>query len=344
MANLDARRANVSVKYQGVDISADIAKDLLSFTYTDNASGTADDISITIKDNHKKWLMNWFPEKGDIVAAEIRTINWKSDGDKGKLPCGTFMVDEPEYSGRPSTLTIKAISIPANSNFLTTPRNKVWREISLKKIGEEISKRYGLKFFFDSTNNPFYKSQEQTDKSDSAFLVELCENEGLAYKVSDNQIIIFDEEKYEKRKSVATFIESSSTVTGYRLVSSYTNTAYAGCNVKYYDANKGKQIAFLFAVKDDIDPEKDKVYQLNSRVKSEGEARRLAQKTLRKLNKKENRVSLDVVGDTRIVGGCCVDLREFGPFDGKYYVEKATQSIGDGYKTSMELRKVLEGY
>ncbi len=119
---MQARRASVTVNYMGVDITKDIQSDLLSFKYTDNASDTADDIDIELKDEKAKWLTDWFPQKGDIIKATINTINWHKDGDAGELYCGSFIVDEPEYSGRPRKMTIKDISIPSNTNFTNTKK------------------------------------------------------------------------------------------------------------------------------------------------------------------------------------------------------------------------------
>lgn len=54
-----ARRTEVRLKIEGVDVTADINKDLISFTYTDYAEDNADDISITIEDRDGKWLGSW---------------------------------------------------------------------------------------------------------------------------------------------------------------------------------------------------------------------------------------------------------------------------------------------
>lgn len=341
---MQARRSYIDIEYEGTTITKEVMVDLVSFTYTDNASGSADDVNITLKDDHKKWVNSWYPSKGDTLKVDIRTVNWYKNGEKRKLPCGRFMVDEPEYSGRPRNLNIKAISIPANSNLLSTPKSQVWRRIRLKNIASEIAKRYGLQLVYESDINPLYDLQEQTETSDSSFLSERCSDEGLAYKVTDKQIVIFDEEIYEKRKSVATFKESESSVLSYSFQSTYTNTAYAGCNVKYLDSSTGKTIQYLFAIKDDIDLEKDKIFQVNKRVKGKDEAVRLAKKTLRNLNKKEYTGSIELVGDIRLLGGCCIDLVDFGVFSGKYYIDKATHTQSSGYTTSLELHKVLEGY
>jgi uncharacterized protein len=314
----------------------------LSFSYTDKASGEADDISITLKDEKKRWLNDWFPTKGDVIIPKIQTTNWRRDGDKQLLPCGRFFVDEPSYSGRPGVLTLRAISTPLNGNFKDVPRSRVWRNITLKAIGADIAKRAGLSFQFYGDNNPRYSNKEQTEVSDLAFLSELCTEEGLAMKVTGSKIIIFDEREFEQRASVATLREWSDTVLDYKFNTSLSNTAYAGVNVKYYDSKLGRTIEFLY-VNGEYDKEKDKIYQLNSKVRTGDEARRLAQKKLRNLNKRETTASLTVVGNVDLLGGCCVDLQGFGVFSGKYYIESATHTLS-GYEVGIEVRKVLEGY
>lgn len=338
-----ARRAFVDVSYMGVNITDHIQKDLLGLTYTDNAFKNADDIKIILKDQKGKWLRDWFPEKGDTIQASIHTLNWRKDEDKQILPCGSFIVDDPEYSGRPRTLNIKAISIPSNSNFTEIKRSRAWKNINLQAIATNIAQLAGLQLFFASSINPIFQRIEQTETSDMSFLAKKCEEEGLACKVTDQQIIIFSEKEYEQRQSIAKFSEFQSTVLSYDLNTTLNDTKYAGCKIKYFDATIGKLIEYLFSLKE-IDPKKDKIYELNARAQSLEEAKRITQNTLRNLNKKEYNVSLTVAGNTEIVGGCCVDLIDFGKFNGKYFVDKATHFIGNGYTTTLDLHKCLEGY
>ncbi|MEK3955303.1 phage late control D family protein [Psychrobacillus sp. FSL K6-1464] len=336
------RRAYVEVTYQGVDITTDLNKDLISFTFTDNASGEADDISISISDTTHKWINNWKFEQGDTLKANIVTINWRKDGEKKRLPCGSFMVDEPEYSGRPSVVNLKGISTPANSNFMHTKRSKAWKNVSIKALGTEIANRYGMKLFFDSKTNPILKKKEQSDTSDAAFFQQVCEDEGFAFKVTDQQLIVFNEKEYEDKKTVATFKEDDCTVIGYSFKPTLTDTGYAGVSLSYFDSQKKKLIQYLFSTKE-IDPKKDKVYKINKRVSNLEEAKRLAQSTLRKKNKKQLTATLELVGDTRILASCTIELKGFGSFSGKYYVDKASHSLA-GFKTTLELHRILGGY
>ena len=52
---MDARRCLVMVSYNGKDISADLQQYLKSVSYTDNMSGEADDLQLTLEDKAGLW-------------------------------------------------------------------------------------------------------------------------------------------------------------------------------------------------------------------------------------------------------------------------------------------------
>lgn len=340
-----ARRSKLKLLYEGTDISEDLAKDLTSFSYTDNASGNADDIAISISDSTRNWIEKWNFQKGDTFTASIQTENWRKDKEKATLPCGNFMVDEPGYSGRPSTVSLKGISVPANSNFMHVKRSKVWKKVTVKSIAQDVATRYGLQLFYDSPSNPSFKSKEQSDTADASFLQQLCEEEGLAFKLTDKKIIIFSESKYEGKKEVAVFKEWDDAVLNYSFSDRLANTAYAGVSLKYLDPRTGKAIDYLFSAVDEIDPKKSKIFKLNKRVKSLDEAIRMAKSKLRSLNKKETTGSLTLVGDLRLAASSTIVVEGFGKFDGKYYIDKAAHSVGSsGFTTTIDIHKVLGGY
>lgn len=341
-----ARRAGIKLLHTGIDITSYIQKDLISFRYTDNASKNADDIEIHLKNEDGKWFNDWYMEKGDLIQAEINTFNWKHEGDNQILPCGRFIVDEPECDGYPNTMTIKAISIPSNTNFTGTKKSRLWEGIRLSMIANDIAYNAGLEIFFDSSIDPYYEQQSQDDTSDMAFLSKLCEDEGLSFKVTDKKIVIFNEYEYEQRPSIAVLDRNSSIIKSYNLKSSLSNTAYAGCRVKYYDSNSGRTIDYLFSLNDDIDLSKDKIYEINNikfKISSVEEAKRLCRKKLRELNKKESSGSITVLGNILFLGGSCIDLKNFGKFDGKYFIDKSVHNLPE-YQVNIEFHKTLQGY
>src|SRR5699024_9562724 len=84
------RRAQLVVKYNGTDISRDLTKTLLDFSYNDAESGSADDITLSLEDTDLKWINSWFPKHGDRIIAEIIPFDWEKPGDKLRLQCGSF--------------------------------------------------------------------------------------------------------------------------------------------------------------------------------------------------------------------------------------------------------------
>ena len=90
---------------------------------------------------------------------------------------------------------------------------------------------------------------EQTEETDLAFLDKLCSDKGLALKISDNTIIIFDEEKYEATPAKITIVEYGTSYTpekdmiyitsiGQHNLSSKIRDVYAACTVTYQKSKK----------------------------------------------------------------------------------------------------------
>jgi hypothetical protein len=66
---------------------------------------------------------------------------------------------------------------------------------------------------------------------------------------------------------------------------------------------------------------------------------------VRKRNKriKEGEVTM-AIGNPLIVAGSCCNLNGFGQYDGKWFIQSVTHSIGPSYKTKMKIRLCLNGY
>jgi hypothetical protein len=105
-----ARRTEIAVKIDGVDVSADMNKYLISMSYTDNEEDKTDDLQISLDDREGIWLTDWLTadEKGATVSAVILQKNWESDGKDRVLECGEFSIDSLDGSGSPATTAIKA--------------------------------------------------------------------------------------------------------------------------------------------------------------------------------------------------------------------------------------------
>ncbi|GAV21615.1 phage late control D family protein [Carboxydothermus pertinax] len=333
----ESRRAKLYLKYNKKDISADLAPYLLGFSYTDYASGKADDLQITLEDKAGIWNSSWMPEKGATLSASLIAQHWEKEGTMKKLPLGTFEVDEIECSGPPNVVTIKAVSVPVSSSLRGEDKTKAWEKTRLSVIAKDIAKNAGLKLLYDTNYNPTYDRIEQTAESDLSFLLRLCEDAGLALKITNKQIVIFDESKYEKMVPIITITRGKSPVISYYGVSA-TREVYSAARVEYEGRNK-KVIKYTYRPPNR--PKTGKTLIINERVSSLAEAINLAKMRLRQQNKEEVKFSLTMLGDIRLVAGVTVMIKGWGKFDGKYFVETAEHS-GPGYTIRLELRRVLE--
>ncbi|OLS34222.1 hypothetical protein BTR22_19230 [Alkalihalophilus pseudofirmus] len=341
---MQARRVLLQVKYQGIDITKTVNDDLVNFSYTDNAAGEADSLSLTLKDDHKMWRDKWFPEREDRIEATIEALDWRFRTDKQELPCGIFYIDQPEYSGPPGQITLGAVSTPTNGGFQNVARSQTWKNIKVRMIANDIAFRAGLGLEFIGSHNPTLKEVEQSEETDSSFLAKLCEDEGLAMKVTDRKIIIYSESEFEKKAAVTTYDIDEDRVLDYSFRRNLSTSKYDGCRVKYTDPTSGRTREFTYMI-DQITPTKDaRIYRLTKKVNSQEEARRAAINQLRKLNKHEYEASLTVVGHLQLVGTVCIMIENAGSlFNGKYFIRQAAHSVGSGYTTRIEARKIMEG-
>lgn len=339
---MESRRTETIVEFEGVNISKDINKDLLSITYTDNEEDKADDIQLSISDTEGHWI-KWLAQKskGATIRVLIMQKNWHSDGKSKLLDCGTFELDTIDVSGPPTLINLKGTSIPYKSTLRSQKKSRAWENTGLKNIGEDISKKNGLKCFFDSKHNPRYARKEQVNQSDIAFLKTLCKSAGVSLKVASNAVIMFDAAEYESKDAVRSIQNGKSDVLSYSFSTSFNDAAYDKSHVVYTKPN-GKKIEYTY--KPRRPPGSGQTLEIREKVKDREEARQLAMKRLREKNKKEFTASFTLVGDVNLVAGVTVKVAGYGAFDGKYIVESAAHSPIGGYTTNIKLRKVLEGY
>ena len=328
---------SLEVLYQGADISRDIAPFLIDFTYTDNAHGKDDDISLVLEDRQGLWRGDWFPTRGDSVSVSMVSTNWGSADEMEVFPCGSFQVDEIECSGPPSRVTLKAVSTPVSSSAKRKKETKAWEGISLSEVAKEIAGRHSLTLTWDVSDDPFYERKDQVETPDLAFLRSLCEDAGLAIKTTDSQLVVFAEQEYEKKPPVADIVYGESLVTSFRFRAK-TAGAYKAARVQYHDPKKAETFEVYSSEGKTMGT--SEVLEINQRVESEAAARKLAEKRLYEANKREMSGSIVAMGNFSYLGGSTVKIRGFGNFDGVYFIERASHRVSKdgGYVSSIDIR------
>ena len=86
---METARSKLLIEYNGVEATDIIANDSTSFTWTDNASGSADTLTINLKNEDQKWMNGFFPSDEDTLKAWIQLEEWPADYRQGKIYCGT---------------------------------------------------------------------------------------------------------------------------------------------------------------------------------------------------------------------------------------------------------------
>lgn len=318
------RKAIVDVIYNGINITKDISNEVVSFSYTDNAEGTADDVSLTLHNASKKWLTDWVPTTTDELEAAVFY-------DGKKLSCGKFIVDEVSYTGRPLTVSIRATSMPVDTNFSEVNKNKTWRKTTLKDIAQTIAGNSSIALKYEASKNPSLDFLSQVETSDKVFLYDQCQKFGLRMKLYSCELVIYDPVVSENESEIMVLHEYD--MLSWSCSCSLTEAGYSGCRVQYTDPVSGEKVEHTESIPTGMSP---KVYELNTTVENLSQAETVTKSQLHTLNTGQRTISFTVPGNPLLVAGVNITVLDLGDFNGKYYIDKASHSVGGGYTTAIE--------
>ncbi len=322
------RQASVDCIYNKTPLMESIQGDLEQVSYTDPASGESDSYSISIDAQDDKWLNQWMPGKGNSLTATISVEDWEDEGDDHTLRCGKFIVDDIGFSGPPAVLSIKGVSSPVSQAFSATERTQNWQNVTIHQVAQQIASRNGVGLVYDAAEITL-AALEQDKQTDSAFLSDLADKYGLAMKVYGNRIVLFDREAYKQKPAVGTIYLGDCSAW-----SADTDIAgtYTGGQLIYTDSEKGIDIGCQIGAG-------PRMLSLNQKVDSFADAGMQLSAALNKNNHGETTIQITKIGNTRFVAGQCVNVSGFGRFDGKYYIDEVTHTVGrsDGYVCEYKL-------
>lgn len=310
-------------------LGAKIAGQATGFTYTDVASGQSDSVSITMHDIDKEWMDSLMPKKGASLGVKLKLTNWNKEERKDTFDCGTFVLDDISFSGRPLSCVLGAVSVPIMDDFKSLPRTKTWEKTTVEDIASEIAGRTGVSLHYEADTIQIAE-QEQNKQTDSAFLYSLCEKYGLAMKVYNHKIVIFDIVKYEEKGSILTLKETD------MLSWSYNTTVegtYTGVDLNYTDPDIEDPINVTMG-------SPGRMFSVNTQASSLYDAELQAAAKVNAANRKIETMDVTIRANIKIVTSHCIDISGLGKADGKYYVDKVKHSVGSGYKMQLTLHKV----
>ena len=255
---------------------------------------------------------------------------------------GVCVLDEISFSGGPLTATFGALAIPASESFKTLARTKTWKNVTIKKIGSDIAKRYKLGYMYDAGAITI-KSLEQSQEPDCSFLLSLCDTYGLSLKIYNNKLVIYDMAKDEKKKSTLKLTRASFIDDQWEYKDAIEGT-YTGVRVTYKQATGNKKKKNEISVFLGLKAEKasgSRVLRINETCESQADAYRKGAAQVNKANRQATTFSGTILANQKIFAGRVVTLSGFGKADGKYFIDTCTTTVSDGGSTQdIEMHRV----
>lgn len=322
-----ARSLALDVRYNNAPFAGQVGGEIESLTYIDSAADNSDSIDITLDAQDGKWLRGWLPEKGATLRPRIRGYNWEAQGDRRIIECGLFVLDDVSFSDAPTTLQIGGVSKPSDSDFSELERETIWKNTSIKRIGETIAGRYGLAFTYDADDYDI--ECDEQDGTDSGYYNQLCKNYGLILKVYARRLWVYDREQYKEKRAVKTFHRTQIRPGSFAYTTTLSGT-YTGGYFNYTDADK--DIDIVCSVGGGTHTK-----SVNRRATSVYDASVQLCAELNNANHGTVRLRFGVDGDWLVSAGNCINLAGYGKLDGKYFVDKVTHKVSaSGLTTDFE--------
>ncbi|CAM3107285.1 MULTISPECIES: phage late control D family protein [Streptobacillus] len=238
-----ARRIRAIIIFNKKDISNDISHSISSIRYTDNSRNAIDDLEIELENLDYRWLREWYPdEKAQLVVGLFQGDNESGEG----ISLGTFYIDEPTFND--NRLNLKCIALPLRSNIRDQKNTKAWEKITLEELISQIAAKHGMSILLHA-DNEFFERIDQSNETDLKFIDRICVEHGLSMKISDDKIIVFDEDNMLFNKAVVVF-----SIDDYRIRSftlrKQNKEIYDKVEVSYYDPDKKKLIKEIITKKE----------------------------------------------------------------------------------------------
>ncbi|MCL2210778.1 MAG: hypothetical protein FWB95_02530 [Treponema sp.] len=190
---------------------------------------------------------------GAILSVKICVENWNADGEYDELDCGKFEIDTVDFSGPPDMVSIKAVSTPISTGMRREEKTRAWEDTTLQKIAQDVADGANLELMYEVEGEIELDRVDQIEKSDMAFLHELCKEYGISLKVSSEILVLFEESAYEAKDVIDTFdrseVRSETNKSGRILSYQFSqNTGDTVCKVllSYKDPKSGQLVQAEF--------------------------------------------------------------------------------------------------
>lgn len=318
------RRAWVEIIHKDKNITTELSPYLQNFEVIDNLEGQLDSMRITLLNKENKFMQKgWSFSKGEILEFKVKTLNWENENEGEKeAGIGLFYVDEREYSKE--SAVIKGVSAPLEA--LDVTYSKTWQSISLKRLGEEFSNKYGLKFMYLCSRDVILKNLTQEKETDFSYLNKIAQEEGVKLKLTCNSLVLFEESEFSKKEKVSTI--DLLKVIDFNLIDK-SSDIYDSVEVKYFDIvsfSEKKVILTAEELKGKKGGSTKKTLKITKKPASM-DIKIYALKKLEQLNRQQQEIEITTLGDRNIYAGSVFEIINSGEYNGNYLVTQVTKIL-----------------
>lgn len=325
--------------YQGKNITQDISKDLISVTYTDATEGESDEIELSIADPKRKWIAEWRPAKGDSLTLSIGY-------DENLMPCGTFAVDQIDYSISPSVMQIRGLAAATNSP-LRTKNNRSFENQTLRQIAQRIATEQGLQLQGDILDIQIERTT-QSRETDLAFLARLSKQYGYLFSIRDKNLIFTSVFKLEAERPVFT-LKLTDLISG--SLSDKSVKTFKAAKVSYHNPKKNEVVTATVetgtveqgtAIGGANTSTATDTLEIRTKAENQQQAEAMAKAALHSANSSGQEGRFKVIGNQLLVAGNNIIIEGIGDYSGTWQIKRSTHSIdrSGGYTTDFEAIRI----
>lgn len=317
--------------YQGVNITADISRMVLSISYVDELGGRAGDLEVELEDREKRWQGAWFPQQGDGVSLLI------GYGGEQLLPCGDFQVDDLELQGPPDVFHLRCLPAWITPSLRT--RNSLgYENQTLPQIAATVAARHGMSVVgAPAALNVSYLRVTQKRETDLEFLHRIAREHDYDFTVRGTQLVFYARPALEVQPAALTLQRKD--VVRFSFISK-THRVYQQAQASYFDPYS-KQL-YTQTVQANPAVAAGDTLKVVARCENGQQALERAGAALHEANRLLVTGHLVAPGTTLLVAGNNVELSGWGAMDGTYMTERARHHLSraTGYLTEVDVRRV----
>ena len=322
------RIPEITITYEGKDITTDISPYVRRFTYTDVLTEKSSDISLELEDKAGNWLKDWYPKKGSVIKA---TIAYQGET---PLNCGLFQLDDFGFSFPPSIVTLGALATDVKLS-LREKRTEAYEKQTLKDIATKVASRHGLTVKGEIKEIAIDRCT-QDNQTDLEFLVRIAKEYNYLVKIENGDLIFWTQEELDKEPTL--FIIDETQIASLR-VTDKREGIYKSCEISYQLAKEKEELKHT---EPDPNIKEGDILKIKDKCETKEQAIEKAKAALKKANSSQIEATMTMEGVADLLAGINFDLEGFGVFAGKYQVTEVTHTVtkNKGWDCRIRCRKI----